>query len=147
MSLLRDDYTTALAEMHAHGMELLERYRDLIDQDVVSVPTATLLRQVIDKREAMLRRVEGMARARGDLPKAANEERALVRAIADWINARVRRENALILRLIEAEEQWRGTIEDALELDWSEDEQDVLSQLIIHSERLVDDMRFLQSSL
>lgn len=147
MSIIRDDYTAALAGIHAHGWELLERYRDLVDQEVVSKPTEALLKQVVDKRRDMLKRVEDMERARGDLPKAGNEERALIQAITDWVKSRVQSEGSLILRLIEAEEQWRNEVIDAAELDWSEDEQDVLSQLIIHSERFVDELRFLQSSV
>ncbi len=147
MSIIRDDYTAALAGIHARGLELLERYQDLVDQEIVSPPTEALLKQVIEKRRAMLQRVEQMERARGDLPKAGNEERALFQAITDWLKSKVQNESSLILRLIEAEEQWRSEVDESIELDWSEDEQDVLSQLIIHSERFVDELRFLQSSV
>lgn len=145
MVIIRDDYTAALAGIHAHGRELLERYRDLVEQAVVSKPTEVLLTQVVDKRRAMLERIEAMERARGDLPKAGNEERALILAITDWVQSRVQSESSLIMRLIQADEQWQNEVIDAAELDWSEDEQDVLSQLIIHSERFVDELRFLQA--
>jgi len=147
MSILRDEYGAALAGIHAHGLELIERYQDLVDQEVVSAPTEALLRRTIEARSAMLGRVEAMERARGELPQAGNQERALLKAISDWVQSRVHSEATLVLRLMEAEAQWRSEVDEAADLDWSDDEQDVLSQLVIHSDRLVDELRFLQSSL
>lgn len=147
MSILRDEYGAALAGIHAHGLELIERYQDLVDQEVVSAPTETLLRRAIEARGAMLARIEAMERARGELPQAGNQERALLKAISDWVQSRVHSEATLVLRLMEAEAQWRSEVDEAADLDWSDDEQDVLSQLVIHSDRLVDELRFLQSSL
>jgi len=95
----------------------------------------------------MLARIEAMERARGELPQAGNQERALLKAISDWVQSRVHSEATLVLRLMEAEAQWRSEVDEAADLDWSDDEQDVLSQLVIHSDRLVDELRFLQSSL
>ena len=147
MSILRDEYGAALAGIHAHGLELIERYQDLVDQEVVSAPTDALLRRAIEARSAMLGRVEAMERARGELPQAGNQERALLKAISDWVQSRVHSEATLVLRLMEAEAQWRSEVDEAADLDWSDDEQDVLSQLVIHSDRLVEELRFLQSSL
>jgi len=147
MSILRDEYGAALAGIHAHGLELIERYQDLVDQEVVSAPTETLLQRAIEARGAMLARIEAMERARGELPQAGNQERALLKAISDWVQSRVHSEATLVLRLMEAEAQWRSEVDEAADLDWSDDEQDVLSQLVIHSDRLVDELRFLQSSL
>lgn len=147
MSILRDEYGAALAGIHAHGLELIERYQDLVDQDVVSAPTETLLRRTIEARSAMLTRVEAMERARGELPQAGNQERALLKAISDWVQSRVHSEATLVMRLMEAEAQWRSEVDEAADLEWSDDEQDVLSQLVIHSDRLVEELRFLQSSL
>lgn len=147
MSILRDEYGAALAGIQAHGLELIERYQELIDQDVVSAPTEALLRHAIEARTAMLDRIETMERARGELPQAVNQERALIKAISDWIQSRVHSEATLVLRLMEAEAQWRSEVDEAADLEWSDDEQDVLSQLVIHSDRLVEELRFLQSSL
>ncbi|PTY35695.1 hypothetical protein BGP77_08600 [Saccharospirillum sp. MSK14-1] len=147
MSILRDEYGAALAGIHAHGLELIERYQDLIDQEVVSAPTESLLRRAIEARTAMLGRVEAMERARGELPQAGNQERALLKAISDWVQSRVNSEATLVQRLMEAEAQWRSEVNEAADLDWSDDEQDVLSQLVIHSDRFVEELRFLQSSL
>lgn len=147
MSILRDEYGAALAGIHAHGLELIERYQDLVDQEVVSAPTEALLRRAVEARSAMLGRIEAMERARGELPQAGNQERALLKAISDWVQSRMHSEATLVLRLMEAEAQWRSEVDEAADLDWSDDEQDVLSQLVIHSDRLVDELRFLQSSL
>lgn len=147
MSILRDEYGAALAGIHAHGLELIERYQELVEQDVVSTPTETLLRRAIEARSAMLARVEAMERARGELPQTGNRERALLKAISDWVQSRVHSEATLVMRLMEAEAQWRSEVDEAADLDWSDDEQDVLSQLVIHSDRLVEELRFLQSSL
>lgn len=147
MSILRDDNTAALADIHSHGQELIERYEDLIDQGVVSAPTEALLSQVIESRRTMLRRVEALERARDDLPKAGNTERALIKAIADWVQSRVHNESTLILRLTEAEEDWRNEVDEATEMEWSDEELDVLSQLIVHSDRFIEELRLLQSSI
>ncbi|WP_108126687.1 hypothetical protein [Saccharospirillum mangrovi] len=147
MSILRDEYGAALAGIHAHGLELIERYQELVGQEVVSAPIEALLKRAIEARQAMLARVEVMERARGELPQASNQERALLKAISDWLQSRVHSESSLVSRLMEAEGQWRSEVDEAADLDWSDDEQDVLSQLVIHSDRLVEELRFLQSSL
>lgn len=147
MSILRDEYTAALADIHSHGHELIERYRELIDQDVASAPTQSLLRQVIETRKGLLDRVEDLERARGDLPKAGNTERALIRAIADWVQSRMHNEATLVLRLIEAESQWRATVDEAIDMGWSDEEQDVLSQLVVHTDRFLEELRLLQTSI
>lgn len=147
MSILRDEYGAALAGIHAHGLELVERYQDLLDQQVVSSPTEALLQRVIEARGAMLARLESLEKARGELPQAGKSERALVRAIGDWVHSHLHSEATLVMRLQEAESQWRNEVDEAADLDWSDDEQDVLSQLVIHSDRFVEELRFLQSSL
>lgn len=147
MSILRDEYTTTLADIHSHGEELVERYRDLMDQQVVSAPTESLLSHVVESRRALLERVEELESARGDLPKAGNSERALVRAIADWVQARVHSETTLIMRLIEAETEWRNLVDEAVDMDWSEYEQDVLSQLVVHCDHFIEELRLLQTSV
>lgn len=147
MSILRDEYGAALAGIHAHGLELIERYQDLVEQEVVSPPTEALLKRVVDARRGMLSKVEAMERARGELPQAGNQERALLKAISDWVKSRVHSESSLVMRLMEAESQWRNEVDEAADLDWTDDEQDVISQLVIHSDRFVEELRFLQSSL
>lgn len=147
MSILRDDFTATLADIHSHGHELIERYQDLIDQGAVSAPTESLLKQVIETRRGLLASVEDLEQARGDLPKAGNTERALIRAIADWIQSRVHNEATLVLRLIEAESEWRATVDEAAAMDWSEEEQEVLSQLVVHTDRFMEELRLLQTSI
>lgn len=147
MSILRDDYTAALADIHGHGEELIERYRELIDQQLVSAPTESLLSRVVETRCGLLERVEAMEKARGDLPKAGNSERALARSIADWIQAKVQSEATLVMKLIEAESQWRATVEEAANLDWPDDDQEVLSQLVVHTDRFIEELGLLRTSL
>jgi hypothetical protein len=147
MPILRDDHTAALAGIHAQGGELLERMQDVLDQSTLSAPLERLLRTTIVRREALLIDVEVMERERGDLPKAANTERALFEAIADWVQAKLTDESSLIRRLTEAENHWRDGILEALEQDWSEQEQDVLQALVEHCDEFIDELAVLQTNL
>ncbi|MEX2320329.1 MAG: hypothetical protein WD668_03180 [Saccharospirillum sp.] len=147
MPILRDDHTAALAGIHAQGGELLERIQDVLDQGTLSGPLERLLRTTAVRRETLLLDVEMLERERGDLPKAANTERALLEAIADWVHTQLTDESSLIRRLTEAETQWRQAILDALEQDWSEHEQDVLQALIEHSDEFIDELAVLQTTL
>lgn len=147
MPILRDDHTAALAGIHAQGGELLERIQDVLDQSTLSAPLERLLRTTAIRRETLLLDVEMLERERGDLPKAANTERALLEAIADWVHTRLTDESSLIRRLTEAETQWRQVILEALEHDWSEHEQDVLQALVEHSDEFIDELAVLQTTL
>ncbi len=147
MPILRDDHTAALAGIHAQGGELLERIQDVLDQSTLSGPLDRLLRTTAVRRETLLLDVEMLERERGDLPKAANTERALLEAIADWVQTQLTDESSLIRRLTEAETQWRQVIIEALEQDWSDHEQDVLQGLIEHSDEFIDELAVLQTTL
>lgn len=146
MPILRDDHTAALAGIHAQGGELLERIQDVLDQSTLSGPLDRLLRTTAVRRETLLLDVEMMERERGDLPKAANAERALLEAIADWVHARLSDESSLIRRLTEAETQWRYLILEAMEQDWTDNEQDVLQALVEHSDEFIDELAVLQTT-
>ncbi|WP_394168577.1 hypothetical protein [Saccharospirillum alexandrii] len=147
MPILRDDHTAALAGIHAQGGELLERIQDVLDQSTLSAPIERLLRTTAVRRETLLLDVEMLERERGDLPKAANTERALLEAIADWVHTQLTDESSLIRRLTEAETQWRQVILEALEQDWTDQEQDVLQALVEHSDEFIDELAVLQTTL
>lgn len=147
MPILRDDHTAALAGIHAQGGELLERIQDVLDQSTLSAPLERLLRTTAVRRETLLLDVEMLERERGDLPKAANTERALLEAIADWVHTQLTDESSLIRRLTEAETQWRQVILEALEQDWTDQEQDVLQALVEHSDEFIDELAVLQTTL
>lgn len=147
MPILRDDHTAALAGIHAQGGELLERIQDVLDQSILSAPLERLLRTTAVRRETLLIDVELLERERGDLPKAANTERALLEAIADWVHTQLTDESSLIRRLTEAETQWRQVILEALEQDWTDQEQDVLQALVEHSDEFIDELAVLQTTL
>lgn len=146
MPILRDDHTAALAGIHAQGGELLERIQDVLDQSTLSGPLERLLRTTAVRRETLLLDVEMLERERGDLPKAANTERALLEAIADWVHTQLTDESSLIRRLNEAESHWRELILDALEQDWTDQEKDVLQALIEHSDEFIDELAVLQTT-
>ena len=147
MPILRGDHTAALAGIHAQGGELLERIQDVLDQSTLSAPIERLLRTTAVRRETLLLDVEMIERERGDLPKAANTERALLEAIADWVHTQLTDESSLIRRLTEAETQWRQVILEALEQDWTDQEQDVLQALVEHSDEFIDELAVLQTTL
>lgn len=147
MPILRDDHTAALAGIHAQGGELLERIQDVLDQSTLSAPLERLLRTTAVRRETLMLDVQMLERERGDLPKAANTERALLEAIADWVHTQLTDESSLIRRLTEAETQWRQVILEALEHDWSEHEQDVLQALLEHSDEFIDELAVMQTTL
>ena len=147
MPILRDDHTAALAGIHAQGGELLERIQDVLDQSTLSAPLERLLRTTAVRRERLLLDVERLERERGDLPKAANTERALLEAIADWVQTRLADESSLIRRLTEAETHWREDILNALDQDWQAQEEAVLQSLIEHSDEFIDELAVLQTTL
>ena len=119
----------------------------MLDQSTLSAPIERLLRTTAVRRETLLLDVEMLERERGDLPKAANTERALLEAIADWVHTQLTDESSLIRRLTEAETQWRQVILEALEQDWTDQEQDVLQALVEHSDEFIDELAVLQTTL
>jgi hypothetical protein len=143
---VRDDHTAALAGIHAQGGELLEQIQDVLDQSKLSGPLERLLMTTAVRRETLLLDIERLERERGDLPKAANIERALFEAIADWVKTRLTDESSLIRRLTEAETHWRQNTLGAMELDWTDQEQDVLQGLIEHSDEFIDELAVLQTT-
>jgi hypothetical protein len=55
-------------------------------------------------------------------------------------------ESSLIRRLTEAETHWRQNTLNAMELDWTDQEQDVLQGLIEHSDEFIDELAVLQTT-
>lgn len=133
MSLIRDDEEACLAELHAQGAELVERYRELLEDDVPAPAVAEILRDLVHSRrrclEALARRLE----ARDAMPQAGDPDRAFVQALADALGSDT---SALIDRLIAAESEWQATLERARDScersGWSDDDRQVLDRVDRH---------------
>ena len=133
MSFIRDEEEACLVELHAQGAELVERYRELLEDDVPSPAVAEILRDLVHGRrrclEALARRLE----AREAMPRAGDPDRAFVQALADALGADT---SALIDRLMAAESAWADTLDRARkasgESGGSDDDRQVLDRLGRH---------------
>ncbi|MDX1625096.1 MAG: hypothetical protein R3323_01170 [Wenzhouxiangellaceae bacterium] len=133
MSIMRDDHQASLAGLHSDGSELLQRYRDLLEGQQLSEELRVLLRRVLSEREPLMERLREIDRTRGDLPKAGDPERAFLKSLADWVGDRVLDDSAATAeRLADAERDWLDDIEEAMDLDWRDDEREVLAALRDH---------------
>ncbi|NKI34659.1 hypothetical protein HFP89_05725 [Wenzhouxiangella sp. XN79A] len=131
MSLIRDDDEACLVELHAQGSELLERYRELLDDEAAPPALAGPLRDVAEARGPQLAALAERLRARDVLPSAGDPDRAFVQVLGDLVGAEA---GTLADRLVEAESRWADTLADARAIDWSADDRAALEALARHIE-------------
>ncbi len=135
MSLIRDDDEACLVELHARGRELLERYRELLDDDGAPAAVAEALSAVVAARSDRLDALAGRLRARDALPSAGDPDRAFIEALGDLLGSA---DDALVDRLVEAETRWTGLLDDAGELEWSDEDRAALDRLARHIEASIE---------
>lgn len=133
MSLIRGDEEACLVELHAQGAELLERYRELLEDDVPPEAVRRLLRDVISERERCLAALADRLEARDAMPRAGDPDRALVQALADALGAET---SNLIKRLNAAEADWQNTLDRSRDSQgdsgWSREDRQVLDRIADH---------------
>ncbi len=142
MSLIRDDDEACLMEVHARGAELLERYRELLEDGAPSPGLAEALGRVVSDRRTCLEQLAARLRSRGVLPSAGDPDRAWVEASADLLGADTA---ALGERLVAAEGRWRDTLDAALdqavEQSWNDEDAAVLERLSEHMDDCIERLK------
>lgn len=142
MSLIRDDDEACLMEVHARGAELLERYRELLEDGVPSPALADALARVVSDRRACLEQLAERLRSRGVMPSTGDPDRAWVEASADLFGAN---SAALAERLVAAEGRWRETLDAALDqaVDqaWNDADAAVLERLSEHMDDCLERLK------
>ncbi|MBY6203580.1 hypothetical protein [Halomonas denitrificans] len=142
MSLIRDDDEACLMEVHARGAELLERYRELLEDGAPPAGLADALGRVVEARAACLEQLADRLRARGVLPSAGDPDRAWVQASADLLGADG---TSLGERLVAAEGRWRDTLDAALdqavEQSWNDEDAAVLERLSDHMDACMERLK------
>lgn len=135
MRLIRDDDEACLVELHARGGELLERYRELLDDGGAPSAVSEALAAVVDARPARLDALADRLRARGVLPSAGDPDRAFIEALGDLLGTET---DPLVERLVEAESRWAGVLDEARDRDWSDPDRAVLDRLARHIEASIE---------
>ena len=138
MSLIRDDDEACLMEVHARGAELLERYRELLEDGVPSPALADALARVVSDRRACLEQLAERLRSRGVMPSTGDPDRAWVEASADLFGAN---SAALAERLVAAEGRWRETLDVALDQAWNDADAAVLERLSEHMDDCLERLK------
>ncbi len=138
MSLIRDDDEACLMEVHARGAELLERYRELLEDGVPSPALADALARVVSDRRACLEQLAERLRSRGVMPSTGDPDRAWVEASADLFGAN---SAALAERLVAAEGRWRETLDAALDQAWNDADAAVLERLSEHMDDCLERLK------
>jgi hypothetical protein len=139
--MIRDTAQARLAEWLAVGRGLLERYGELrgtIDDDADQA-----LETIINARRPLLDRLERVLVERGELPPAGKLELNQVQAAIDSLAARLLGDQAVQQRLLRAEAHWQALLADDPDLDWQQDEQQVIAALRDDSRRAIDSLQSL----
>ncbi|MGK7296727.1 MAG: hypothetical protein ACNS61_13055 [Candidatus Wenzhouxiangella sp. M2_3B_020] len=125
--MLRDEYQAGLQRAEASGLELLERYRDLPERAARRLDDEEF-GSLLKRRKSLLDRLAERSRARGDLPAGGNVERAQFEALSDRIAGGSDSTEAVLERLLEAERSYRGELDELLEMDWPDEDREVLAE-------------------
>lgn len=130
MVLLRNDRQQALASLHAHGEELLQRYSNAGAREQLPAELRSAVSRIVAARGPLLDELAALAAIEGDLAQAGNVERATLAEAADavsgWLGADV------APRLYDADRDWLQELKQAQTLDWTDAEASVLEKLNTH---------------
>lgn len=135
MTLLRNEHQERLAALHAHGEELLQRYRSAIATDAISEPLRNMLAGIERERAPLVEALAELERAHADLPQAGDPERAAISGVIDRLRSAMGEQRPLVARLRHADEEWLAEVEPVLQMEWPSGEADLLEQLARHLRR------------
>ena len=108
--VLDQQHNVMLYATSAHGMELVDRYRDLAEWDAVAQPIAKELQQLASEREQLLDAFRQEVLNEGGLPKAGNPDREFLDSLADrWLSS-LTGLSTTFARLQKAEQVWLDDI-------------------------------------
>jgi hypothetical protein len=128
MPLLRDPNQTILADLNAFGNGLLHRYNTLLQADL-DPQLRTILQRVLNTRQPLIDMLADYEKARGDQPKAADQEINDLRAMADRLLGFQFGPQAVVGRIIQSEKLWGEHLHEAKELNWLQHEEKLLAKL------------------
>ncbi len=143
MSLLRNEHQATLAALHARGTELLQRYEAAADYADLDDRLRETVARIAAQRKPLVAVLAGLERATDDLPQAGNIERATLGEIGDTLSRTLGTDKALAERLFKADRHWLDDVEQALALDWSAEQAELIERLASH---LRDTLRSLDAS-
>ncbi len=132
MNFLRTPEQTALADLNAFGAGLLHRYAVLIDAEIDSALVG-VLQAIETARRPVLDELARCERARGEPPKAADQEINELRSAADRLLGYLFGPQAPAQRVLDAEQAWADRLDKAGELSWRPREAAVLERLVMDS--------------
>jgi hypothetical protein len=132
MSLLRNKHQTILADLHARGEELVQRYAAAASREGVDAGMADAANRIVQERQPLLAALAELECAYADLPKAGNQERAELETALDRLRQVADGDQALAKRLREADGEWLERVEQALQEDWSKAEITLIERLASH---------------
>jgi hypothetical protein len=128
MSLLRDREQAGLADLNAFGTGLLQRYEQLLEADLGD-PLDRALRHLLAGRRPLIDALAQCEAARGDLPKAPDQEINDFRAAADRVLGALFGPQIPAGLVLEAEAAWRERLRAAQALNWAQSERELLAAL------------------
>lgn len=132
MPLLRNKHQAILADLHARGEELVQRYTAAASREGVDAGMADAVDRIVLARQPLLAALAELERAYADLPKAGNQERAELETVVDRLRQVAEDDQALAARLREADAEWLEGVEQALQEDWSKAEIALIERLASH---------------
>ncbi|MCB1800171.1 MAG: hypothetical protein KDI82_00645 [Gammaproteobacteria bacterium] len=136
MTTIRTPELGMLADLVSVGHGLLIRYNKLAEDS--GEPLATQLQHIITRRMPLLQQLTAAEHARGDLPDTADREINEIRSTLDSITGSLLGENSARQRLQSAEREWMERLHAAQELDWDDDETQLLQALLTDSLSAID---------
>lgn len=133
--MLDQQHNVMLYAASAHGMELVDRYRDLAAWDALAPPIAQELRQLASEREALMDAFRQEVLNEGGLPKAGNPDREFLDSLADrWLSS-LSGLPAAFARLQHAEQVWLDDLLILSHQEWPAALAELLISLSLHGHR------------
>lgn len=137
MNILRDEHQAALADLHAGGEELLQRFEAAAALDGLSAPAREAIEHILGEQRTLLSDLSELMQTHDDLPTAGNQERAELESAADRLRRAMEQESSLLQRLVTAEEGWLEDITQASAMSWPAREDALLKRLAQHSRQAI----------
>jgi hypothetical protein len=128
MSLLRDPNQTALADLHAFGAGILHRYEALLEIDL-DPSLQDVLSGIRGNRSSLVEELAAAVATRGDQPKAADQEINEMRSLIDRLLGIQFGTESIGRRVMQTEQEWASHLDRAMDLQWRDQELDLLHRL------------------
>ncbi|MFT6915534.1 MAG: hypothetical protein ACJAWL_001843 [Motiliproteus sp.] len=141
--MLDPEQNVMLYATSAHGMELVERYRDLASWAALAPPLAEELRQLASERERLMDAFRQEVLSEGGRPKAGDPDREFIDSLADRWWSSLSGLPAAFARLQQAEQVWLDDILLLSHQDWSAPLAELLISLSLHGHRSQEQLSWI----